>query len=96
MQFRQKDYSCRSYHTLNIEVITEYYSDFVEHFERSASRGFGWIPNKLLDVCAFVCPLDPPQHRSRAASSAASDVSEVISKRQCRGLLRHGTPKEYT
>ena len=82
MQSRQKDHSCRSYHTLNIEVIMEYFSDFVEHFERSASHGFGWIPYKLLEVYAFVCPLDPPQHRSRAAPSAASDVPGVISKRQ--------------
>ena len=96
MQFRKLDHSCHSYHTLSVGVIKDYYRDFVEHFERSASRGFGWIPNKPLDVCALVSPLDPPQQRSRAASSAASDVSEAISKRQIQGLLRHGTTIEYT
>ena len=92
MRFRKYDHSCHSYRTLNISVIKEYYSDFVEQFEMSASHGFGWIPHKQLEVYAFVCPLGPTQH----SSSAASGVPEVISKRQCQGSFRHSTTKEHT
>ena len=62
-----------SYQVRQNTSVIQYYGDLVEHFKRSVNGGFGKMANKLLQVCALVCPLDPPQHRSSAVSSAASD-----------------------
>ena len=95
MRFRKYDHSCHSYRTLNISVIKEYYSDFVEQFEMSASHGFGWIPHKQLEVYAFVCPLGPTQHSSSAASGVPEVISNVNAKARSAIVQPKSTPTSY-
>lgn len=49
----------------------------MKYFQRSASRAFGRLPIKLLELYALACLVNPPQHCCSSATSFVLKDSQV-------------------